>query len=83
MVAKWWNDVVAKTNVKLYIGLGLYLYEEDQLWTNPEEIVRQLAYIRTLPNVSGFVFFTYHNLVPEKATTATLKQALKLLQNKI
>ena len=83
VVAKWWNDVVAGTGVKLYIGLGLYLYEEDQLWTDPEEIVRQLAYIRALPNVSGFVFFTYHNLVDEKATTETLKQALKLLQKQI
>jgi len=83
VVAKWWNDVVAGTGVKLYIGMGLYLYEEDQLWKNPDEIVRQLAYIRTLPNVSGFVFFTYHNLVDELATTETLKEALKLLQNQI
>jgi len=83
VVAKWWNDVVAGTEVKLYIGLGLYLYEEDQFWKDSEEIIRQLAYLRTLPNVSGFVFFTYHNLVDEMATTATLKEALKRLPSLI
>lgn len=83
VVAKWWNDVVAGTGVKLYIGLGLYLYEEDQFWQDPGEIVRQLNFIRKLPNVSGFVFFTYHNLVAELATTETLKQALKQLQSQI
>ena len=83
VVAQWWNDVVAGTRVKLYIGLGLYLYEEDQLWQDPEEILRQLAYLRNLPNVSGFVFFTYHNLVESKATTATLKEALKLMENQM
>ena len=83
VVAKWWNDVVAKTEVKLYIGLGIYLYEEDQLWKKPDEIVRQLSYLRTLSNVKGFVFFTYHSLVPELATTKTMKEALKLLQKQI
>ena len=83
IVAKWWNDVVAGTGVKLYIGLGLYLYEEDQLWQDPEEIVRQIAYLRTLPNVSGFVFFTYGNLVQELATTEALKKALELLEDQI
>ena len=83
IVAKWWNDIVAGTKTKLYIGLGLYLYEEDQLWTDPEEIIHQLEYIRNLPNVSGFVFFTYHNLVDELATTQPLREALKLLQSRI
>ena len=82
-VAKWWNDVVLNTKTKLYIGLGLYLYEEDQLWTNPEEIFKQLTYLKKLPNVSGFVFFTYHNLVDELATSQTLKTVLKGLPEQI
>lgn len=83
IISKWWNDVVAGTGVKLYIGLGLYLYEEDPSWTNPKEIVRQLTYIRNLPNVSGFVFFTYHNLVESKTDHAPLKKALELLKQEI
>ena len=80
VVTTWWNDVVAGTKTKLYIGLGLYLYEEDQMWQDPEEILRQLVYLRNLPHVSGFVFFTYHNLVEELAITDTLKKALKQLE---
>ncbi|MCL2560432.1 MAG: family 10 glycosylhydrolase [Turicibacter sp.] len=83
VVAQWWNDVVAGTGVKLYIGLGLYLYEEDQLWQDPEEIIQQLKFIRQLPNVDGFVFFTYHNLVTSLATTAPMTHALELLEREI
>ena len=80
VIAKWWNDTVAGKGVKLYLGLGLYLYEEDQMWPNTEEILQQLQYARSLPNVSGFVFFTYHNLVASRATTATLQEVLPRLQ---
>jgi len=83
VVAKWWNDTVAGTGVKLYLGLGLYLYEEDQVWPNTEEILHQLQYGRSLPNVSGFVFFTYHNLVASRATTKTLQEVLPKLQTEL
>ena len=83
VVASWWNDVVEGTKTKLYIGLGLYLYQEDQMWEDPEEIVRQLIFIRNLPNVSGFVFFTFHNLVADLARTDTMKSALKKLEKNI
>ena len=83
VVTKWWNDVVAGTKTKLYIGLGLYLYQEDQFWQDPKEIIHQLDYIRTLPNVSGFVIFTYHNLVEKRATTAVMKEAMKALAGHI
>lgn len=83
VLSKWWNDVVAGTGVKLYIGLGLYLYEEDPSWTDPQEIVRQINYIRELANVSGFVFFTFHNLVESKTNNEVLKNALELLKQQI
>lgn len=83
VVAKWWNDIVAGTKVKLYLGLGLYLYEEDQMWPKAEEILHQLQYARTLTNVSGFVFFTYHNLVASKATTKALQEVLPKLQQEL
>jgi len=83
VVCDWWNGVVAGTKTKLYIGLGLYLHEEDASnpdWQNPTEIVDQIKYIRQLNNVSGFVLFTYHNLLPERATNSTMKQAIELLK---
>ena len=83
VVAKWWNDIVAGTKTKLYIGLGLYLYEEDQMWPNMEEILDQVKYIRNLPNVSGFVFFTYHNLLAERAKTKNLEKALPKLKKEL
>jgi len=80
VTAKWWNDITSGTKTKLYIGLGLYLYQEDQFWQDPTEIIRQIDYIKTLPNVSGYVFFTFHNLLEKRATTDAMKQALKQLQ---
>ena len=83
VVAKWWNDVVAGTKTKLYIGLGLYLYQEDQFWQDSKEIIRQIDYIRSLSHVSGFVFFTYHNLLEERAQTEVMKEAIKTLKKHI
>ena len=83
IVAKWWNDVVEHSNVKLYIGLGLYLYEEDSKWSEPDEIIEQLKLIRNLSHVSGFAFFTYHNFVKKSASNSNLEKALVLLESKI
>lgn len=83
-VCDWWNGVVAGSKTKLYIGLGLYLYEEDAgnpSWQNPQEIIDQIDYIRQLSNVSGYVFFTYHNLVASKISSPALKQALIQLKS--
>ena len=83
VVAQLWNDTVAGTKTKLYIGLGLYLYEEDQIWPNMEEILHQIQYIRNLPNVSGFVFFTYHTLAGTRAVTQNLIDVLPKLQKEL
>lgn len=80
VVAQWWNDVVRGTKTKLYLGLGLYLYQEDQLWEDPEEIVRQIAFGRNLENVSGFVFFTFHNFDESRITREPLRRALGRLK---
>ena len=85
-VADWWNQIVSGTKTQLYMGLGLYLYEEDAsnpAWQNSEEINDQIRYLRKLENVKGYVFFTYHNLLPEKAETEVLKQALPKLSEEI
>lgn len=85
-VVDWWNQVVAQSDTALYIGLGLYLYDEEAEnpdWQNPAEIVDQIRYTRTKDHVDGYAFFTYHNLVPERAATASLKQAVKLIAEEV
>ena len=83
VLCDWWNEVVSGTKTKLYIGLGLYLYDEDASnsnWQDAGEIVRQVRYVRGLENVSGFVFFTYHNLVPERAMTSVMRDAIEKIK---
>jgi len=82
-VADWWNQVVATSETQLYMGLGLYLYEEDAenpSWQNPDEMAAQIRYIRTLSNNKGYVFFTYHNLLPGRDQSPVLEQANVLIE---
>lgn len=66
-LAKFWSWACKETNVKLYMGQGLYRVKEDAgNWSNPEEIINQLKFNSTLDNVLGTVFFTYKNFVSEQ-----------------
>lgn len=88
-VSAWWNQVVANSRTQLYMGLGLYLYNEDYqnpAWQNPEEIVDEIRYLRTLSNNDGFAFFTYHNLVPQDNNMPgeqILNEANRRLENEV
>lgn len=88
-VAAWWNKVVGNSRTQLYMGLGLYLYNEDYqhpAWQNPEEIVDQIRYLRTLSDNDGYVFFTYHNLIAydnNEPGQQVLNQALSRLENEV
>ncbi len=88
-VAAWWNQVVANSRTQLYMGLGLYLYNEDYqhpAWQNPEEIVNQIRYLRTLDHNDGYVFFTYHNLIVQdnnEPGQQILNQAISRLENEV
>lgn len=89
-VSYWWNQVVANSRTQLYMGLGVYLYDEDSqnpAWQNADEIVNQIRYLRTLDHVDGYSFFTYHNLVRQEDITTNaqeiLNEAILRLQNTV
>ena len=73
-IVSWWADEVAKTSkVKLYVGTGLYRFSSGSgVWTDPEEINNQMDYVLSKPsirrNVSGYVMFSYRNLLSSQAT---------------
>lgn len=78
-VSYWWNQTVANSKTQLYMGLGIYLYDEDRnnpAWQNADEIVNQIRYLRTLNHVDGYVFFTYHNLVRQENITSEAQEIL-------
>ncbi|MBO5214259.1 MAG: family 10 glycosylhydrolase [Clostridia bacterium] len=66
----WWNDLVAKTDVKLYIGIAAYKCGGDDAvsaYTSGKEIPAQLDYLETKSDVSGAVFFSYKSLMENYA----------------
>lgn len=77
-LAKWWAEISAETNVKLYIGQGLYRYSDAGNWSNPEEIINQIKYNMNYDNILGTIFFTYRDLVSEK--TPALIESRKMLK---
>lgn len=82
-LAKWWNNLVEGTNVKLYIGLGIYRQGREGEYENPLEVVNQIKYVNNLPNVSGEVFFTYHNFKnKEEVSYPGVLEVKKLLGGK-
>lgn len=59
-LARWWDDVAEGTKVDLYIGHAHYkLYDNvgNPNWTRPHVITDQLAFLNTLKNIRGSVFF--------------------------
>ena len=75
-LASWWSWACASTNVKLYMGQGLYRMKDDgSNWSNPEEIINQLKFNHTLDNCLGAVFFTYKNLIQTENRALTKAQA--------
>ena len=63
----WWSDVVADTNVKLYVGVAAYRLDpnsKSEAWRDLKELDRQLEYMAASPEVSGQVFFTEHSFRP-------------------
>jgi uncharacterized lipoprotein YddW (UPF0748 family) len=79
----WWVWACKETNMKLYIGQGLYRYSDKGNWSNSEEIINQLKYNATKDNISGAVFFTYKNLVnSEVLPLVEAREKLKALWTK-
>lgn len=64
-LVKWWADVVSRTDVKLYLGTGLYHVPDGTFKTT--EIYEQMKWVRSnsdvKANVSGYVFFSYQSFI--------------------
>lgn len=62
----WWANVVKNTGVKLYIGMADYKAGNSSSaspWYGIEELKRQTALNRTIPEISGEVHFRYEFLL--------------------
>ena len=87
-IAEWWgrlfhdfgpdghlrNSQGEYTNAQLFIGIGLYRMDEDNLvhkWNNLHEwegqrtMLRQLAYVTGNPSISGSMTFTQNQMRPQ------------------
>lgn len=61
----WWNDTVADTEVRLYIGMAAYKAadaQQDSVWFGTEELQRQLRAMEDSTYTSGALFFRYGSL---------------------
>jgi uncharacterized lipoprotein YddW (UPF0748 family) len=67
-LARWWNETVTGTDVRLYIGHADYKHLQssatEAAWANPDEVPNQLLFDQTLPGVTGEVFYGYNDIVP-------------------
>ena len=63
-LADWWNDAVAGSNVRLYIGMGAYRCADNPtgVWTTTDPLFDSLAYLENKDNVGGCVFFRYGSI---------------------
>ncbi|MEV6108235.1 family 10 glycosylhydrolase [Streptomyces sp. NPDC051940] len=61
VLVPWWNDVVAGTNVNLYIGEALYKVGtagQPSAWFDPAELSRHLTFCKDYPQVKGNIYFS-------------------------
>lgn len=80
----WWSQQVKGTNVKLYIGQGVY---KDGSSSNPENVVaeieKQINYNRNNSEVKGSMYYTTDNLMSNSALQASLKRLNALEHTKL
>lgn len=71
-LVNWWADVVRGTSVSLYIGMADYKAgsdDADSVWYGAEEMRRQLALNRTIPEITGEVHFSYGDIAGNSELT--------------
>ena len=56
-LVEWWAAQTQGTGVKLYIGIALFQGAPGRPWANSKEIPNQLEFIKSYPQVKGFVLF--------------------------
>lgn len=66
----WWSNNSNQTNI--YIGNGPYKIRDnaDKAWENPSEILNQISYTRTAPNIQGNAFFSAKSLFSKNQDVA-------------
>ena len=65
VLVNWWQQIVATSDVALYIGIGAYRAAEAEpgdTWYGTEELQRQLDLLDRSIDIQGEVFFSYSSL---------------------
>ncbi len=65
VLVDWWQDVVATSDVALYIGIGAYRAAEAEpgdVWYGTDELERQLDMLDHSIDIQGEVFYNYSAL---------------------
>lgn len=80
----WWSQQVKGTDVKLYIGQGVY---KDGSGSNSENVVaeieKQIKYNRNNSEVKGSMYYTTDNLMNNSTLQASLKRLNALQHTKL
>lgn len=76
LLLNWWSECVKDTEVKLYIGQGIYRINSDPQspWYGIEEVKRQLVLNESNENVHGSLYFRYQNMKRNPELTRFLSQ---------
>lgn len=84
VLCDWWSDVVADTDVKLYIGMAAYKATQetqtDSAWygeRGAEELRAQIKRNRNTENIDGQIVFTYHSLTDSGLLNEMFKSEFK------
>jgi hypothetical protein len=72
ILADWWSNT--SYDVPIYLGNGPYKIREDsdQAWKNPQELISQVNYGRTLPQIQGNAFFSAKSMYSKNQDIALL-----------
>ncbi|MNO21756.1 hypothetical protein D3C76_115320 [compost metagenome] len=76
ILADWWANEVKGTDVKLYIGHAPYKINSPEIgWNSAQEIIDQLKYNESIPEISGSIFFSAKDLRRNPLGLITLLQS--------
>lgn len=72
---KWWSDQVKGTNVKLYIGQGIYKHGQTEYAGEnvSKEIKKQIMLNRKYPDIKGSIYFSAKDIVNQPQVYNDLK----------
>ena len=76
VLAKWWSNVVANTDVDLYIGHAAYrtqYTDSSSAWYGVNEIKKQMTFNQTLAHYGGSIFYNYSAFETNSDLITTVK----------